>query len=179
MRYTPFAATVFLLMIAVSSTAQVPEVSHVWPSEGLNERQLTLHVYGDSLVEPITAVKLISSVNPELTADSVNVVSDKHLTCSFGLSGSATGLYGLLVSNSSGSDTLKACFSIYSSSPAPYSWERTTVGSGDDRMYAVALGDGDNDGEMEVYGASRDGSVYQFEGTAPSGPKPQSDRAAA
>jgi hypothetical protein len=41
------------------------------------------------------------------------------------------------------------------------SWQVSALGKANDVMYSVAVGDGDNDNKNEVYGASKDGSVYQ------------------
>jgi len=42
------------------------------------------------------------------------------------------------------------------------SWSKTIVGSGGSSMYGVDIGDGNNDGEREVYGSNYDRKIYQF-----------------
>jgi len=49
-----------------------------------------------------------------------------------------------------------------SSLPEIPEWHRTDMGCGGDYMYSVAVGNGRNDGVMRVYGANRDGSIYEF-----------------
>ncbi len=41
-------------------------------------------------------------------------------------------------------------------------WSIVKIGSSDQRMYSVAVGDGRNDGVMRVYGGNEDNHVYEF-----------------
>ena len=152
-----------LLLTAVPAMAQLPGVTHIWPNAGINEQTATAHVYGgDFQASGISSVKLIKSGNPDIDGTSITVVSDEYLTCSFNLTGGATGLYDLVVTNVSGSGTLPRYFTVYSAPDSPFVWSRTTVGSGAHIMIRVAVEDGNGDGEAEVYGANWDNNISQF-----------------
>ncbi len=154
---------VTLFLSATQVMAQAPEVTHIYPGAGINEQSITARIYGDDFeVSAISSVKLVKTGYPDISGTSINVVSQVYLTCSFDLTGGSTGLYDLVVTNTSGEDTLPRCFTVYARSDPPYPWVKTTVGSGDDDMFGVAVGDGDGDGEIEVYAANKDNHMYQF-----------------
>lgn len=150
-----------ILFTTISAAGQIPEVTHVWPDAGTNGQSITAHVYGDSLAA-VSSVKLVKFRYPDIDATLINPVSARYLTCSFDLTGGLSGLYALAVTNASGSDTLPGSFTVYSASGSPYIWVKTTVCSGGDWMYGVVAGDGNSDGEIEVYGANWDGYLYQL-----------------
>ena len=160
---TSFLIMGVLLFSTMSVVAQAPKVAHIWPYAGLNEQSITASVHGDNFqTVPVTSVMLTKSGFPDISGSSISVVSEVYLTCSFDLTGESPGLYDLVADNASGADTLPGCFTVYSASPSPYVWERTLVGYGRNVMYGVAVGDGNGDGEIEVYGASWCDSIYQF-----------------
>ncbi|TET46446.1 hypothetical protein E3J62_04230, partial [candidate division TA06 bacterium] len=152
-----------ILLSAAAVFAQAPKVTHIYPGAGISKQSITTRVYGDNFQIPlVSSVKLIRSGYPDIEADSIDVTSQVCLTCNFDLLGSSTGLYGVVVRNASGSDSLHGCFTVYSASDSPYVWVKTTVGSGSDWMYSLTVGDGNNDGEIEVYGANWGSTIYQF-----------------
>ncbi|UCG92806.1 MAG: hypothetical protein JSV97_03605 [candidate division WOR-3 bacterium] len=152
----------FLLTLCLSlSFAQAPEVTHIYPNAGINEQSITAHIYGTNFIAT-SSVKLIKAGYPDIDGASINVVSNEYLTCSFDLIDDSTGLYDLVVTNVSGEDTLFSCFTVYSSSVSPYMWKQITMGAGGNCMFEVTVGDGNNDGEMEVYGTNYDRKLYQF-----------------
>ena len=106
------AGILILIVAASGASAQVPEVSHVHPDGGLNEEVVPVQVYGGSLDSLVSTVVLVKSGYPAVSATSVNVVSPNYLTCQFDLTGVLPGLYNLVVSRVSASDTLPACFLV-------------------------------------------------------------------
>ncbi len=150
-----------VLLAAVSATGQ-PRVGHLWPSSGVNEETATVHVYGNNFAMAPPSIYLIRSGSPDINAATVDVVSQRYLTCTFDLAGSLAGLYGLVMSNVLGADTLPGCFTVYSSCALPLVWQASVVGFGSTYINGVAVGDGDGDGFAEVYGASGDDSLYSF-----------------
>lgn len=140
-----------------------PKVSHIYPDAGINTVTIDARIYGaDFQTDPVNGVKLVRPGNPDIDGTSINVVSEEYLTCSFNLTGSSTGLYDLVVSNSFGNDTLPGCFTICSPSVSPYIWERTTVSPGGISIPGLIVGDADNDGEIEIYRATGS-SLFRFE----------------
>ncbi len=140
-----------------------PKVSHIYPDAGINTSTVDAKIYGAKFqTDPVNAVKLVRPGSPDIDGTSITVVSDEYLTCSFNLTGNSTGLYGLVVSNSFGNDTLPGCFTICSPSVSPYIWERTTVYSGGGSIAGLVVGDADNDGDIEMYRASGS-SLFRFE----------------
>ena len=163
-RNTCLILTLIITLAACSAPGQIPKASHIWPDAGLNEQTTYAHIYGiDLRPPPVASAWLMAPGEPDVQATSIDVVSDLYMTCSFDLMGSATGLYDLVVENSSGRDTLEGCFTVYARSDTPTIWIRSDVGTGGNRMYGVAVGDGDNDRGFEVYGANRDYEAYQYQ----------------
>jgi hypothetical protein len=152
-----------ILLAASSVMGQGARVSHLWPGGGPNNQSVTAYVYGDSFAVAPPSVRLLRSGCPDVVAGSLNIISQRYLTCVFDLLGSATGLYDLSVVNAFGGDTLPRCFSIYTVPDLPPVWERTSVGFGGSYMNSVAVGDGDGDGSVDVFGANTDGTIYRFE----------------
>jgi hypothetical protein len=163
MRIIRMSLVVLLLACSVSALAQAPKVAQLSPSAGHNKRSITTRVYGaDFAVAPVS-VKLAKTGYPDIVAESVSVWTDLHLTCAFDLRSAPTKLYDMVVSNIFGADTLPGCFMVYSMADSPDVWIQSSVGSGNWYMYDVEVGDGDNDGELEVYGVNWDDTLYQFE----------------
>jgi hypothetical protein len=152
-----------LLMTATCVMGQGAKVSHIWPPGGPNSQSMTAHVYGDSFAVAPPTVTLMRSGQLDLNGGSINIISQGYLTCVFDLAGGSTGLYDLSVANAFGGDTLPGCFTVYSVPDTPAVWIRTGVGFGGSYMNGVAVGDGDGDGQVDVFGANNDGSVYRFE----------------
>lgn len=151
-----------LALMAGSAAAQAPEAAHIYPTDAMNDGPITVHIYGAELQgPPVTVADLVRSGCPSIVGGALDVTSDVHMTCSLDLTGAQTGLYDLVLENGQGSDTLRGSFTVYSSSPTPYVWDRTTVGTAL-TMLGVALGDGNRDGETEVYGSCTDGAIYQY-----------------
>jgi hypothetical protein len=144
---------IFLFFGSISLIAQAPKVSHIYPNVGVNEQSIVSYVYGDSFtVDTVYSVKLIRSGYPEIEADFIGIISESYLTCSFDLTGDSTGLYDLVLTNASGSDTLPGCFNVYTRSVYPYRWVKSIVDSTEALGFSdIAIGDADNDGENEVY----------------------------
>lgn len=151
-----------MVLTATASVAQVPVVNHLWPNAGLNRQSVTAHIYGTNYNFAPPSLRLARSGYPDVNGTSVQVQSNEYLTCLFDLDGVSAGLYGLISTNIFGQDTLLGCFTVYSKSYSPVTWVSTSVGNGGDYMGGVALGDGDGDDELEVYGACWDDSLYQF-----------------
>jgi len=155
--------TVLVLICSAPVLAQTPKVAQVWPEAGHNKQTAATSVYGaDFAVAPVS-VKLAKTGYPDIAAESVSVKTDLHLTCSFNLRGAPTKLYDMVVSNIFGADTLPACFMVYSMADSPDVWIKSNIGSGSWYMYDAEVGDGDNDGDIEVYGVNWDDTLYQFE----------------
>lgn len=163
MRKLPVLVVCITWMIASGVMGQAARVSHVWPDGGPNSQSVTAYVYGDSFAMAPPSIKLIRSGYPDIDAGSINIISQKYMICVFDLMGTSTGLYDLAVINTFGGDTLPRCFTIYSVPDLPPVWERTNVGFGGSYMNGVAVGDGDGDGLIEVYGANNDNSIYRYE----------------
>ncbi len=162
MRYLSFVITIAVLLTVTSTFGQPPKVAQIFPRTGVNQNALTVHAYGEGFQgPPVTAAWLSRAGYPDIAGAAIDVTSDNHMTCSVDLTGGATGLYDIVLQNSQGSDTLRGCFTVYSSSPFPYIWAKSTVGALLS-MFGVAVGDGNGDGEPEVYAANMDGSIYQF-----------------
>ncbi|MCK4257276.1 T9SS type A sorting domain-containing protein, partial [candidate division WOR-3 bacterium] len=111
------------------------------------------------------AVKLVRGGLPDIIADNVNVISSNKITCSFDLNGETTGVRDVIVTNIDGSaDTLPMAFTVNGFISPPYTWEVKDMGFSDFFIAGVSVGDGNNDGEVEVYGVIQAGAgcVYQF-----------------
>jgi hypothetical protein len=152
-----------LVLTAVSAVAQVPVVNHVWPGAGLNRQAVTAHLYGNNYLLAPPSFRLVRSGFPDISGTSVQVLSDDYATCSFSLNGRSAGLYDLVSTNIFGQDTILGCFTVYSKSYSPVAWVPVSIGWGDDSFMGITVGDGDRDGDLEVYGACADDSLYQFE----------------
>jgi len=152
-----------MLLTAATVMGQACRVSYVWPDGGPNSQSVTAHVYGDSFAVAPPSVRLVRSGYADLVGGSLNIISQRYLTCVFDLTASPTGLYDLSVSNAFGGDTLPRCFTVYSVPDLPPTWVKTNVGFGGSYMNGVVAGDGDGDGRTDVYGANNDGSIYGFE----------------
>lgn len=162
MNRTVCVVALALFLSAPSLMAQAPKVSHIYPDAGINEQSITAHIYGDNLAVAPPSVKLIRTGHLGIDGTSINVVSQKYLTCLFDLALDSTGLYDVMVTNANGEDTLPRCFTIYSPPESSNMWAKTTVGYGGSSMAGVVVGDGDSDGLAEVYATNDDHKVYQF-----------------
>jgi len=149
--------SVMVVFMAVFSFSLMGSVTHIWPESGINEDTTSAHIFGSGFTGTPT-VKLERTGSPEITATNVNVASPNYLTCDFNLSGAESGLYSLVVDT----DTLRACFTIHMKVDTPFVWVTTDMGSASNGMRDVAIGDGNNDGELEVYGANLDHHIYQL-----------------
>ncbi|MCK4528928.1 choice-of-anchor D domain-containing protein [candidate division WOR-3 bacterium] len=148
-----------IVYVCLSGTGNLPAltVTHIWPESGINEDTTSAHIFGSGFSGTPT-VKLEKSGLPEITGINVNVASSNYLTCDFDLAGADSGLYSLIVET----DTLRACFTVNSRVISPFVWDKTDMGSGGSYMVGVAVGDGNNDGELEVYSSNYDYHIYQF-----------------
>ncbi len=72
------------------------------------------------------------------------------------------GLYTVSLHSTHRADTLPAALVVYSRIPSPSGWTTEDLGFSGNRLRGIALGDGDNDGQPEVYVASLDDHVYQY-----------------
>jgi hypothetical protein len=151
-----------LMLAAVHAAGQAPEITHIGPVSAINAGPVLVHIYGDELQgPPVTAAALEKAGYPGVTATAIDVTSDGHMTCSLDVTGALTGLYDVILDNGQGTDTLPSAFTVYAASPAPFVWDRMVVGSAL-TMLGVTVGDGNDDGEIEVYGACTDANIYQF-----------------
>ena len=145
------------LFLILSGNLSAFTITHIWPESGINEDTTSAHIFGSGFTGTPT-VKLKRAGSPDITATNVNVASSNYLTCDFSLSGAESGLYSLVVDT----DTLKACFTIHMKVDTPVVWVTTDMGSASNGMTDVAVGDANNDGELEVYGANANYHIYQF-----------------
>ena len=132
-------------------------ITHIWPESGLNENIVSVHAFGLGFSSSLI-VKLIRTGSSDINGINVNVVSGNYLICDFNLLGLDSGVYSLII----GTDTLKSCFTVNTKVDTPYIWQKADIGSGEGRMYGITVGDGDNDGVLEIYGANADHHIYQF-----------------
>ncbi|RKX69882.1 hypothetical protein DRP43_03950, partial [candidate division TA06 bacterium] len=132
-------------------------ITHIWPESGLNENIVSVHAFGLGFSSSLI-VKLIRTGSSDINGINVNVVSGNYLICDFNLLGSDSGVYSLII----GTDTLKSCFMVNTKVDTPYIWQKSDIGSGESWMNGISVGDGNNDGELEIYGANRDHHIYQF-----------------
>jgi len=144
-----------LLLISVNLLASI---THIWPSSGVNDTVRTVHIFGDGFNSGVTNVNLYKTGNPLITGINIQVVNDNYLTCDLDLTGVSTTTYNVIVNT----DTLDMCFTVNDYIYQLNDWIKTNIGSGSGYMYRLQVGDGNNDGELEVYGASFDRHIYQF-----------------
>jgi len=150
----------------VNITPQGSTITSVYPSTGVNTRNIIVTIWGSNFSSP--QVKLSRNGCPDIIAQNVTVHSSNRLTCSFPLFAAIPGCYDVVVEDL-GSSTLPRAFTIYSYLLAPVEWEKTVVGNAESGgVYQVTVGDGDNDGELEVYAACSDHNVYEFTWTGSS-----------
>ncbi len=153
---------VAILLGASPLLAQAPRVAQMWPNAGHNKQSVRANIYGSNFAVAPVGVWLSRTGYPNIMADSVSVLTDRYLRCSFNLRSAPTKVYDLVVWSTFGQDTLPKCFSIYSTADSPGVWIQSSLGSGGWYMYDAAVGDGDGDGYVEVYGANWDDTLYQF-----------------
>jgi len=144
-----------LLFISYHLSASV---THIWPSSGVNDTVKTVHIFGDGFNSGVTNVNLYKTGNPVVTGTNISVINDNYLTCQFDLTGVSTTTYNAIVNF----DTLDMCFTVNDYIYHSNNWDRTDLGSGGWLMNRVVVGDGDNDGDLEVYGSCEDNHIYQF-----------------
>jgi len=133
-------------------------VTHNWPSSGVNDTTVVVHIFGDGFNGGVSGVSLYKSGNPVINGFNISVVNDNYLTCQFDLTGVSTTTYNLIINT----DTLDMCFTVNERFTEPCFWFKTSLGSCGGYLYDVAVGDGNNDGIMEVYAACYDNHIYQF-----------------
>jgi hypothetical protein len=99
-------------------TYEAPQVGAVAPSSLDADTQPTVQVYG-SFFRSGAGVKLMKAGNPDIAASSVTVLSEGQISATFNLTGAATGLYDLRVTNDDGqSGTLPRSVTVkYSAAP--------------------------------------------------------------
>jgi hypothetical protein len=150
--------SVMVVFMAIFSFSLMGSVTHIWPSSGVNDTIVAVHIFGDGFNSGVSNVNLYKSGNPLITGSNISVVNDNYLTCEFDLTGVSTTTYNVIVNT----DTLDMCFTVNDYIYNLNNWDKTDLGSGGNNMWGVAVGDGNNDGELEVYGANYDLHIYQF-----------------
>ena len=148
---------IFIFLFLFISFNLSASVTHVWPSSGVNEGEVTVHIFGDGFNSGVTNVNLYRSGNPIIAASNIQVVNDNYLTGEFNLQGVTANTYNLIVNT----DTLAMCFTVNSYVYNTNNWSESNFSGGADYMWGVTVGDGNNDGELEVYGANIDDYIYQ------------------
>ncbi|KQC14369.1 MAG: hypothetical protein APR63_14435 [Desulfuromonas sp. SDB] len=153
-----------VIVILLTSSALSASATHIWPQSGTNDTLINAHIFGSNFNSSTSPLKLVRSGNPEINATNITVVNDNYLTCDFNLNGSITGIYDLVINL----DTLKMCYTINERITQPYFFATSTVNNCHKSLSAVAVGDGNNDGEMEIYGCTGCGKIYQckYNGTS-------------
>ena len=146
------------LLVMFISLDLAASVTHIWPSSGLDDTTITVHIYGDDFYSGVTNINLYRAGIPTINASDIQLVNDNYLTCKFDLQAAAANTYNLIVND----DTLGMCFTVNSYVWNLNYWDQTDLGPGSNVMLSVALGDGNNDGELEVYGANYGGNIYQY-----------------
>lgn len=147
----------FLIIIFAISHKLNGSVTHIWPHSGTNDTIVNADIFGDNFNSGVSTLKLIRTGHPEINAFNVTVVNDNCLTCGFDLSGFNTGTYDLIINT----DTLKMCFTLNERITEPYFFSRNLVNNCHEFAEKTAIGDGNNDGELEVYVGSIYGKIYQ------------------
>ena len=150
--------SVMVVFMAIFSFSLMGSVTHIWPSSGVNDTIVAVHIFGDGFNSGVSNVNLYKSGNPLITGSNISVVNDNYLTCEFDLTGVSTTTYNVIANT----DTLDMCFTVNDYMYHLNNWDRTDLGSGGNEMRGVSVGDGNNDGELEVYGACQDYHIYQF-----------------
>jgi uncharacterized repeat protein (TIGR01451 family) len=142
-----------------------PTLTNIFPTEGINTGIINMSaVFGSNFVKGIE-LRLKRSGFPDISATNITMKAPNKLSCSFFLAGAKPGLYDLVARNpyNGATFTLKAAFTIHKKIEPPVKWEKrligtTSYGSG---CEPICIGDGDLDGNPEVYMTSED-SIKQF-----------------
>jgi hypothetical protein len=142
-----------------------PGIKQIISNSALNTGTVAVTIYGSNFIATptVTLVSADTSV-ADITATDVVVHDSTRLTCTFNLTNAPVGVRSIVVTNPDGQvGTLTSCFYIITPTLNPDTWLSSVVGTAESMgMWDVVVGDADNDGDVEVYAASKDGCVYQF-----------------
>jgi len=96
-----------------------PIVTAITPSTAPNTGTVNITNLAGANFQPGASVKLSRSAQPDINATNEVTVSSARITCTFDLTGAASGLWNVTVTNPDGhSGTLPAAFSVNISAPA-------------------------------------------------------------
>ncbi len=143
-----------------------PSITGINPNSALNTGPVNVTIFGGNF-KPGVLVKLTKAGLTDITATNVNVVASNKLTCTLDLSGARAEVCNIVATNPDGMSAVsRSCFYVINPTASPAFWERQEIGksptTSKGSMLGVTVGDGDNNGNVEVYAGCKDGGVYQF-----------------
>jgi len=138
-------------------------ITYIWPLSGVNDTTIELNVFGDGISNNLNAMKLIKQGYPDIVAESIYIISSNYIKCEFNLNNVSTGLYRLSRENSRSEDIFNIFFSVNERIVDSTQWVKNVLGSGNNIMRQVCVGDGNNDEKMEIYSTCESGMVYVLE----------------
>ncbi|KQC13428.1 MAG: hypothetical protein APR63_08715 [Desulfuromonas sp. SDB] len=123
-------------------------VTDIYPHSATNNGTSSVKIFGDGFYLGVSSIELQKEGYPSIYANNISIQSDNYLTCDFDLTGELPVTYNLLVN----SDTLDMCFTVNQLlESTDYCWQRAVIGSYTSSAQGITIGDGDIDGEMEIY----------------------------
>ncbi|MFH1958039.1 MAG: FG-GAP-like repeat-containing protein [bacterium] len=151
-----------------------PTVTHIFPQSGTNDGYIwDVAVYGANF-KPGMMIKLQKSGSADIVGENIFVDgSGYRLSCEFDLTDKSTGTYNVFIDVEGSSAILKTAFTVNEKLPEMIKWITKVTSAAVGGMQETAYGDGDNDGDLEIYGACADKYLYKFEWSGSSWTKVQ------
>ena len=158
-------SSIFIITFIIYSITLNSSVTHIWSSSGTNDTTRTVHIFGDGFNGGVSGVTLQKSGYTNVNAVNISVVNDNYLTCEFDLTEVSATTYNLIVNFDTlyfyFRDTLDMCFTVNNYINHLNNWDKTDLPSGG-AGFELVVGDGNINGQLEIYSVNLGYYVYQF-----------------
>ena len=153
---------IFLILFLPKFLNASPTVTQIYPHSGTNDGIKNVTIHGSDFATGMT-IKLKRTGESDIVASNVFVYNVYMSTCTFDLTGKAAKCWDVFVDVSGSTATLKMAFTINQKINPSEEWNKENVGFDSLQIWrGLGVGDGNNDGNLEVYGAGNHSHIYQF-----------------